>query len=223
MQQNVTVSRFLCHDFKRCGIAADHDHLIRSREFKAVAFKCPVTDWECLYRYPVIPVDHARLNFRCFYFVPHFICFFKAVDAEIDIHCVSLLDITGHFPDALWAKHLQRLFPLQHPRGKDQVRIPGCVVGMQMRTEGHSQAVRAQGIHPLLIGLCSLTDHTRPKINQVCPVSYNNCGRWSAGIGARVRRAGAKKYKFCFHNQMLPFLFFNMFDGNSRKSVKNTE
>ena len=90
MEKNITALCLFRNDLKRRGIPTDHDHPVRRRKFEAIALKRPMAHREGFDRHTVIPVDNSGIYFLCFHPVSHFICLFKTVDPEINIHLVGL-------------------------------------------------------------------------------------------------------------------------------------
>ena len=90
MEKNITALCLFRNDLKRRGIPTDHDHPVRRRKFEAIALKRPMAHREGFDCHTVIPVDNSGIYFLCFHPVSHFICLFKTVDPEINIHLVGL-------------------------------------------------------------------------------------------------------------------------------------
>ena len=122
----------------------------------------------------------------------------------------------GHVLDAFWTEYFQRLRAFQYPRGKNEIRIAGRVVGVQMCAECDHQPVRAQGINSLLVCFRRLTDNARTKIYKISAVAYDNCRRRTTGIRAGIRGTGSEKYKLCFHHKYSsPKFICNIFCAKS--------
>ena len=98
-----------------------------------------MADWEGLHLHPVVPIHNPRLDLGRLHLIAHLVGPLKPVQAKVDIHRVGRQDVLGHRANPLRSKDLQRLVPLQHPRGKDQVWIPRRMVGVQVGAERHRQ------------------------------------------------------------------------------------
>ena len=77
---------------------------------------------------------------------------FHTLQTDPYVFFVSREDMFGHRPDAGWAVNLQRLIPFQHPRGEDEIGIPGRVIGVEVGYEKSGQPRHLQPLNPCLHG-----------------------------------------------------------------------
>ena len=200
MEQKVAAFRLFCHDIQRRGISADDDHLIPRHEAVGIALQGSVADGKRLHADQVILIDDSGRNLFGLHPVAQLIRLFKAMDAEINIHRIGGKDVLRHAPDSFRAEHLQRLVPLQHPGGENQVRIPRRVVGMQVGAEGPGQKIRPQGVDALMIGLGRPSHHAGAEIHQIGPLSHHHGRGRAAGVRAGVWRSGSEQYNLYLHH-----------------------
>ncbi len=82
---------------------------------------------------------------------------------------------------------LQRLGSPQHPRRKNQVRIPERVIRMQMSNKNNLQLRSLQSRNPIFLRGCRSPHHSRPAVDQISPIIHHHCHRRPPPLRIRAR------------------------------------
>ena len=187
VQQNIAVFGLFRDDVERGGIAADDNGLpVFCCELIAVAFECAVADGERLHGNTLVFVNNARFNLRRFHLITVFVRALKAVQAKIDIDRIGREQMLRHISNSLRAEDPQRFFPFQHPRGENEVRKPGGMVGMQMRTERGIEQIGSKGIFAAAVRFRCASYDAGAKIDEVRMAVDNDGGSRAARPRAGV-------------------------------------
>ena len=197
VEQNVTASAVFGDDRQGAGVAGDQDLPVGGLKEVRIAFQRAVADGQGSHPDRRILVDHAGHDLGHSGFVAFGVGLLEAVDPEVDVHGVGLLDVVGHGAETLRPKDLQGGLPLQHPWGKQQVGVPGGVVGVQMGAERDLEIFGVKGGNAILIGAGTLADDAGAEIHQIgMAVHHHRRGR-PTGKWLCVGGAGAQQNKLC--------------------------
>ena len=148
-----------------------------------------MADGERLHGNALVFVNDARFNLCRFHLIAVFVRTLKAVQAEIDIDRIGREQMLRHISDSLRAEDLKRFFPFQHPRGENEVRKPGGMVGMQMRTERDIEQIGPKGIFAAAVRFRCASYDAGAEIDKVRMAVDNDGGSRAARPRAGVRRS----------------------------------
>ena len=176
----------------RRAIAGKHDDFVGRLEPVAVGLAPgAVVHEESFHGYVLVLVDNTRLDLVRVHFVAGPVAVLQAVRANVDVFAVSHQDVIGHGFEPGGTKNFERLFPPEHPRTEDEVRVAERVIGMQVSDESSLELGNCETGHALSERGGSAADDAGTAIDNVRSVIDDDGDRWTRAIrvGGRIPRA----------------------------------
>ena len=106
VEQDIAAFAVLRNDRQRAGVAGNQNLLVGRLKKIGVAFQRAVADRQGGDRHQLVLIDDAGLYLGHIDLVSLGVGLLEAVDAEVDVHRIGLLDVFGHGADALRPEYL---------------------------------------------------------------------------------------------------------------------
>jgi hypothetical protein len=188
MQQNIASIASVHHFIRRRCISRNHNLPIAGRERVPIRlFPYPMLNRKRSNRNVCVAIHNSRPNLMYLDLVSSRVSLLQSPPPNLNVFRPGLLDVRSHILKPTRTISLQGFFSPQHPRRKNQIRIPQRVIRMQMSDKNNLQFLSLQSRNPIPFRRCRPSHHSRSAVDQISPIIHDHRHRRPPPIRVRTR------------------------------------